>query len=209
MNCVSNFSYDMKELFVKKGVLKVYEKDKPIFYKDDEGNKVYLIDSGSIKIVNYSEDGKELIFAIFQDGDIFGEMSVFDKKPRSACAIPLKPSRVYELNGKYFIDFLMAKPEMLLHIIKIFSMRVRELNEFLEDAIFANLTSRILNKLIKLSRFKGVDKGGYYELKNDFTQHELAGIVGCTRENLNRELKNLKEKGFIDYDKHTIKIFVK
>ena len=209
MNCVSNFSYDMKELFIKKGVLKIYEEDMPIFYKDDEGNKVYLIENGTVKIVNYSEDGKELIFAIFQEGDIFGEMSVFDKKPRSACAIPMKTSKIYELNGKYFIDFLVEKPDMLLHIIKIFSSRIRELNDFLEDTIFANLTSRVLNKLIKLSRLKGVDKGSYYELKFDFTQVELAGIVGCTRENLNRELKHLKDKGFIDYSKNILKIFVK
>ncbi|MCX7990678.1 MAG: Crp/Fnr family transcriptional regulator [Proteobacteria bacterium] len=209
MNCVTNFSYDMKELFVKKGTLKTYEKDMPIFYKDDEGNKVYLIDSGTIKIVNYSEDGKELIFAIFQEGDIFGEMSVFDKKSRSACAIPMKTSRVYELDGSIFIDFLRQKPDMLLHIIKIFSNRIRELNDFLEDTIFSNLTSRVLNKLIKLSRIKGVDRGSFFELKADFTQGDLAGFIGCTRENLNRELKHLKDKGFIDYDKHSIKVFIK
>ncbi len=209
MNCESNFSYDMKELFFKKGVLKSYEKDVPIFYREDEGNSVYLISKGTVKIVNYSEEGKELIFAIFQEGDIFGEMSVFDKKPRSACAIPMTTSKVYELDGKCFISFLRERPDMLLQIVKIFSIRIRELNDFVQDTIFANLTSRVLNKLIKLSKLKGIDRGSYYQLKIDFTQGDLAAFVGCTRENLNRELKHLKDKGFIDYDKSDIKIFIK
>lgn len=209
MDCSSNFSFDIKELFVKKGTLKTYEKDMPIFYKDDEGDKVYFVNTGAIKIVNYSEEGKELILSIFQTGDIFGEMTVFDKKKRSACAVPIKTSTVYELSGKYFIEFLKEKPDMLLHIIKIFCLRIRELNDFIEDTIFSNLSSRILNRLIKLSRKSGIDRGSYFEIRNNYTQGDLAGFVGCTRENLNKEMKILKDTGFIDYDKCSIKVFIK
>ncbi len=204
-----NFTLEMKDLFKQKGILKVYEKDRPVFYKDDSGNKVYLIETGIVKVVNYSEEGKELILAIFQEGDIFGEMSVFDKIGRSACAVPVKTSKIYELEGRYFIDFLKQKPDMLLHIIKIFSLRIRELNDFIEDTIFSNLSSRILNRLIKLSKVSGIQKGNYMEIRNDFTQGDLAGFIGCTRENLNKELKLLKDKGFIDYDKSTIRIFIR
>ncbi len=206
---MKNFTLEIRELFNDKGMVKIYERERPIFYKDDESDKVYLIESGIVKIVNYSEEGKELILAIFQEGDIFGEMSAFDKRGRSACAIPVKTSRIYELPGRHFIDFLKQKPELLLHIVKILSLRIRELNDFIEDTVFSNLSSRILNRLIKLSKVSGIQKGNYFEIRNDFTQGDLAGFIGCTRENLNKELKILKEKGFIDYDKHSIRVIIR
>lgn len=197
---------DLKPLFTK-GKLKTFERDEFVFYKDDEGDAVYLIESGIVKIINYSEDGRELVFAILHEGDIFGEMSVFDKKPRSACAVTVTNAKIYELEGRIFLSYLKEKPDILLEIIKVLSERLRNTNVFVEDTVFLNLSSRILNRLMKIAEHCGVNRGNYIEIPHSFSQKELAGLVGCSRENLNKELKVLKEAGVIDYDKHSLKIF--
>lgn len=198
---------ELKELFKKKGALKKYLKDEFVFYKGDEGDKVYLSESGIIKIQNFSEEGKELIFAIFREGDMFGEMAVLDKKPRSACAMALQNSSIYEMDGRYFLGFLREKPDVLLNIIRILSDRVRSVNDFAEDTVFLNLPNRIFNRLLKIAATCGINKDEYVEIPHNFPQKELAGLVGCTRENLNKELKFLKDSGIIDYDKDGIRIY--
>lgn len=207
MNSLKTFLKDLKPFFSLKGRLKSYEKEECIFYKDDPGDKVYLIEAGIVKIINYSEDGKELVFAILHEDDIFGEMSVIDQKPRSACAITVSHSRIYELESRFFINYLKENPELLLEIIKILSERIRDTNNFAEDTVFLNLSNRILNRLIKISEHCGINRGNFIEIPHSFSQKELAGLVGCSRENLNKELKILKDAGVIDYDKNGIKIF--
>ncbi|GAB4437432.1 MAG: Crp/Fnr family transcriptional regulator [bacterium] len=207
MESLKTFLNGLKPLFVSKGRLKAFDNEECIFYKDDPGDKVYLIEKGIVKIINYSEDGKELVFAILHDGDIFGEMSVFDKKPRSACAITVGSSKIYELESRLFLNYLKENPDMLLEIIKILSERIRDTNNFAEDTVFLNLSNRILNRLVKISEHCGINRGSYIEIPHSFSQKELAAIVGCSRENLNKELKILKDAGIIDYDKSGIKIF--
>jgi CRP/FNR family cyclic AMP-dependent transcriptional regulator len=199
--------HDLSNLFKKEGILRKFSKDEFVFYKGDEGNKVYFVEEGIVKIVNLSEDGKELIFAILHDGGMFGEMSILDQKPRSACAMVLKNSSIYEMDGTHFITFLKAKPDILLKIIKILSERVRDVNDFAEDTVFLNLSHRIFNRLLKVAKVSGIDNGKYIEIPLNFSQKELAGLVGCTRENLNKELKFLKDSGVIDYDKDKIRIY--
>jgi len=207
METFKTFIKDLKPLFVSKGRLKTYEKEECIFYKDDPGDKVYLIANGIVKIINYSEDGKELVFAILHEGDIFGEMSVLDQKPRSACALTVSGVKVYELDGRTFISHLKAMPELLIDIIKILSERIRDTNNFAEDTVFLSLSNRILNRLLKIAEHCGVNKGNYIEIPHSFSQKELASIVGCSRENLNKELKILKDAGVIDYDKNGVRIY--
>lgn len=207
METFKTFVKDLKPLFVAKGRIKSYEKDECVFYKDDPGDKVYLIASGIVKIINYSEDGRELVFAILHEGDIFGEMSVIDQKPRSACALTVCETKLYELDGKVFLGHLKNNPELLIDIIKILSERIRDTNNFAEDTVFLSLSNRILNRMLKIAEHCGVNKGSYLEISHSFSQKELASIVGCSRENLNKELKILKDAGVIDYDKNGFKIF--
>lgn len=208
MEKINTFLKDLKPLFVSNGRLRSYEKEEYVFYKDDPGDRVYLIENGIVKIINYSECGKELVFSVLHDGDIFGEMSVLDQKPRSACALAVSKIKVYELEGKTFINHLKQNPALLLDMIRILSERLRDTNTFVEDTVFLNLSSRILNRLLKISEHCGVNKGNYIEISHNFSQKELAGLVGCTRENLSKELKLLKDAGIIDYDsKSGIKIY--
>ncbi len=201
------FLKDLKPLFREKGRLKNFEEEETIFYKDDPGDRLYLIEEGIVKIINFSEDGRELVLAIMHKDDIFGEMSVIDQKPRSACAITVTKTKLCELDGKVFMNFLKGNPEILVNIIKVLSERLRDTNNFAEDTVFLNLSHRILNRLRKISEHCGVNRGDYIEIPHGFSQKELSALVGCSRENLNKELKVLKDAGVIDYDKHSIKIF--
>lgn len=206
MENLALFIKDLKPVFISKGKFKTYAPDECIFYKEDEGDKVYLVESGVVKIVNYSEEGKELVFAIMHAGDIFGEMSVIDQEPRSACALAVTPVKTYELEGRHFLTHLKENPEILIKMIQLLSKRIRDTNDFTEDTVFLNLSNRILNRLLKIATTCGVIHGNYIEIPHSFSQKELAGLVGCSRENLNKELKILKEAGILDYDKSGIKI---
>ena len=64
-------------------IVKKFLKDQIILLEDEDGDTLFIIDNGKVKVTSFSEHGKEVIFSIMYDGDFFGDMSLLDGKPRA------------------------------------------------------------------------------------------------------------------------------
>lgn len=111
--------------------------DAMIFRQDDPGDRLYLIRAGRVKIVRYDPDGAELRLATMNPGDVFGELSVVDGKPRSATAVAMEPVEGVTLTTDRFVDFLKARPEAALRMMRLLITRLRQTDDALQDATFA------------------------------------------------------------------------
>ena len=171
------------------------KKGEVLFRKGDEGHILYIIRKGSIKIVLPSELGDEVVLAIFSEGDFFGELALLDEMPRSADAVTLEPSEVFALNRSDFIAFLHDNEEAMQAILSHLSMRLRKTDDFLEDTCFLNVSTRFAKKLVELAQTYGSREGDVIQIDLRLTQKDLAGMIGATRESINKELSVLREKG--------------
>jgi len=177
-----------------------------LFRKGDEGTAFYMIIRGGIKIVRTSRDGKEIILALLSNGDFFGEMALLDGLPRSADAVAIEPTQLYILNRKDFLSFMMHNENVLQSIIASLSLRLRRTDDFLEDACFMNISSRLAKKLVELAETRGYKEGDTAHIELHLTQKQLAGMIGATRESINKALRVLREKGLASVSEDTIRI---
>jgi len=184
------------------------KKGEALFRKGDEGTSLYIVKTGSVKIVLPSEMGDEVAAAILSEGDFFGEMSLLDGMPRSADVVALESSELLALNQRDFLAFLRGNEGAIQAILSYLSMRLRRTDELLEDAYFLNISTRFARRLVELAQRHGRRKmeGEPIEIDLRLTQKDLASIVGTTRESINKELRVLREKGLVTTEGNTLQI---
>jgi CRP/FNR family cyclic AMP-dependent transcriptional regulator len=176
-----------------------------LFRKGDEGTAIYLILQGRIKI-SISRRMDTVTLAILGPGEFLGEMALLDGLPRSADAIALEDSYLYVLNRKDFLSFLVNNEKAIHAVLSALSMRLRKTDDLLAEMCFLNLSIRLAHKLVDLAELQAPDEKnpGEYALK--ISQQELANILGVTRESVNKELKQLRDKGVVSTARNCIHI---
>lgn len=184
---------------VKKGVA--------FFHQGTEGTALYIIKKGSVKIVLPSSRGDEVILAIFSEGDFFGEMALLDWMPRSADAVALESCELLILSRVDFLAFLKNNENAIQHILCSLSMRLRKTDDILEDTCVLKISARFAKKLVKLAETHGQQKEDFILIDLDLTQSDFAGMIGATRESINKELRLLREKGLISTTGRKIQIY--
>ena len=184
------------------------KKGETLFRKGDEGNALYIVRSGSIRIVLPSESGEEVSPAILSEGDFFGEMALLDGMSRSADAVALEASEVFALNRRDFFSFLLNNEKAIQSIFSFLSMRLRKTDDLLEDVCFLNISTRLAKRLIELAATYGRQKEGEDIVQIDLrlTQKDLASMVGVTRESINKEMRVLRERNLISTRENMIQI---
>lgn len=184
------------------------KKGETLFRKGDEGNSLYIVRSGSIRIVLPSESGEEVSPAILSEGDFFGEMALLDGMSRSADAVALEASEVFALNRRDFFSFLLNNEKAIQSIFSFLSMRLRKTDDLLEDVCFLNISTRLAKRLIELAATYGRQKEGEDIVQIDLrlTQKDLASMVGVTRESINKEMRVLRERNLISTRENMIQI---
>ena len=95
-----------------KMVAKHFENGNYIFLEDSEGEQCFFVLEGSVKVTRLSKDGREVILAMLNEGDFFGEMSLLDGESRSANVIALEKTKVLTLDRNDFIAVVHDYPQI-------------------------------------------------------------------------------------------------
>ena len=186
--------------FSKITIEKRFKKKDMIFLPGDKGDKVYLLKSGVVKISKYADNGKEIILGMVNPGEIFGEMSLFDKSPREHVAEALMDSYVCIVNRDDFTRHLQRNPEMSLQISKIIGLKFKKLGQKVEDLVFRNVYQRLAGMIIHLVDAYGYDKNGKTYIYVKLTHYDIASLIGSTRETTTACLNDFRRAGLIEFD---------
>ena len=162
-----------------------------IFREEDPPDEIYIVLSGRIAIVNKSIDGRESMVALMESGDLFGEMGLFDGKGRSAQARALEDSVVTCIPYQPVRSLYEETPIYLWQVIQMLAGRLRNMDEALADSVFLDVTGRTAKKLLELA-------GESEEFSLPITQEELAGMVGASRERVNKAIAAFVRLGWIE-----------
>jgi CRP/FNR family transcriptional regulator, cyclic AMP receptor protein len=162
-----------------------------IFGEGDEPGELFVVASGRIAIANKSIDGRESVVALMETGDLFGEMGLFDGLGRSAEARALESSIVASIPYAPIRELYEERPELLWRVVRMLAGRLRNMDEALADAVFLDVTGRTAKRLLELA-------GDKEEFVLPITQEELAGMVGASRERVNKAIASFVRLGWID-----------
>ena len=109
-----------------------------LFNQGDEGDAMYLIESGRIRISIQDHDKKDVTLAELAQGDFFGEMSIIDGRQRSADARVIEDSRLAILSRPAFLSFVRKKPDVALEMLGALTDRLRRTDELLRSRVSRN-----------------------------------------------------------------------
>ncbi len=170
----------------KEGVLgRLYKDGEVVVGEGMRSRTMYVVQSGKVKVVR-SYGGKEMELAILGEGDIFGEMSLFDASPRSATVVVVGEARILAIEHEGLLKRIKTDPTLAFRIIKQMSQRVRDLNSRLTSA--QKLIDEANNELLYL----GDNKGDNKVVSNKDQESKLSSILSNVSL-IRNELQNLKE----------------
>ncbi len=162
-----------------------------LFTENDEPTELYVVVSGRIAMVNRSIDGRESVVALMEPGDLFGEMPLFDGLNRSTDGRALETSEVIAIPYSPLKVLYDDQPDHLWRVVELFSTRLRAMDGVLADSVFLDVTGRTAKRLLEIA-------GDADDFSLPVTQEELAGMVGASRERVNKAIASFVRLGWIE-----------
>jgi CRP/FNR family transcriptional regulator, cyclic AMP receptor protein len=168
-----------------------------LFREGDPAEHLYLVVRGRMAIAIANPiDHRETVVALMDAGDLLGEMSMLDDGPRSAMARALEPTVVLSIPFTNVIEAFRAEPQLLWGVTRLLAQRLRVMDEALADSVFLDVTGRTAKRLLEMS-------DGSDEFTLPVTQEELAGMVGASRERVNKAIASFIRLGWLEQrDRH-------
>ena len=170
-----------------------------LFAEGDPPAALYVVESGRIAIVNRNFLGRESVVALMETGDLFGEMGLFDNRGRSAEARALERSAVTEVPYGPVRALYEADPRLLWRVVNLLTSRLRNTDQALADSVFLDVTGRTAKRLLEMA-------GDDDEFLLPVTQEELAGMVGASRERVNKAIASFVRLGWLDQVERSYRI---
>jgi CRP-like cAMP-binding protein len=166
-----------------------YPKDTMIFSESQPGKELYIIQRGSVKITKIVDDN-EVLLAVLKSGDIFGEMSLLEDKPRSASAIAYEDSDLLAVNIANFKRMVSTQPQMITKLTKLLSERIWFIYKQLANTQLKDTMGRLYDALsIQLEKLRIPISPGPYTF--DFGPKELINMVGLSQKDGNHAIREL------------------
>lgn len=171
-----------------------------LFGEGDPPEALYLVLSGRLAIALANPiDRRESVVALMESGDLFGEMGMLDNGPRSAMARALEPTTVLSIPYPGVLQMFEENPKLLWNVTRLLAQRMRVTDEALADSVFLDVTGRTAKRLLELA--DGTD-----EFTLPVTQEELAGMVGASRERVNKALAQFVRLGWVEQQERRYRI---
>ena len=178
------------------GVERSFPQGSNIVRQGEDGDALYTILSGSVRVAMLSAEGIEATLAILHSGDSFGELALLDGEPRGATVVALTACRTFVVTRDAFERWLREHRSVSGALLRALSQRLRRTDALLADFSFVGLPARLARRLLDLCEAQSSDmSGGVLTVK--ITQADLATMLGVSRESVNKELRQLAKDGLL------------
>jgi CRP-like cAMP-binding protein len=176
-----------------------YEPGQVIFSRGDDGTELHVVTKGRVRLSVLTADGRELSFAHAETPTIFGELAVFDGRPRSADATAVNMVETLILSKAAFQRLLSTRPAVGEAAVRFLAARLRDADEQLEAIALHPIEARLARFFLAAARQKDPDgKAERLSLALPISQSELALLVGASRPKVNAALQMLESEGAIE-----------
>jgi CRP/FNR family transcriptional regulator, cyclic AMP receptor protein len=177
-----------------------------LFNEGEVGDRLYVILEGKVKLTRAAPDGRENLLSVLGPSEMFGELSLFDPRPRTATATALTDVQLAGLGHDDLRPWLTGRPEVALHLLRALAQRLRRTNDVMADLVFTDVPGRVAKQLLDLAERFGQPTEAGLHVHHDLTQEELAQLVGASRETVNKALADFAGRGWLRIEARAVVI---
>ncbi|WP_346876421.1 Crp/Fnr family transcriptional regulator [Clostridium sp. UBA5712] len=179
-----------------------YDKGEIIAHEEEECSTIGLILEGTIELQRIYPSGKYIVLNKLTLGDVFGEAIIFSKQENyPATVIALNQCSILYLDKVDMLELFSREKRILENFLELLSNKVLMLNSKIKNISFKNIRHRVINYILEAMKLQ---KNSTIKLKE--SKESIAAALGIPRPSLSRELINLRDMGYIDFDRSNIKI---
>jgi len=159
-----------------------------------EGDYVYFVLTGSVKVVVSGDGGRDAILGLLGRGAVFGEMAMFGARPRSASVVAAEPSDLVLIPVGEFRRLMQENFELAWRVMCLLADRLREADRKIESLALRDVHSRVEELLREMAR--PCEEGSFVATR--ITKQDIARMVGASREMVSRVMRDLSRDGIVE-----------
>jgi CRP-like cAMP-binding protein len=167
------------------------------FGPDDRSERLFLLQSGRVRIFRTIPDGREFTLAVVESGTVFGEMALTGQRLEGAYAQAMTPSQVSTMLRADLERLVLEKPEVGLRIMQLLSERLRRQETRLGDVGMKDVRARLASIIVLLVENEGVRTGTGYRIPSHYTHERLGTMIGANRVAVTRAFGQLQNVGAV------------
>ncbi len=181
---------------------RLYEKGEFIYFMNDPSNKIYFLEQGRVKIGSYSEDGREVIKAFLQPGEIFGEMALIGDHGRTDFAMAIEDQTcICMMTISDVKNLMLDNVNFSLRVTSHLGSRLMKAERKIESLLFKDARLRIIEFLEEMARDYGTPDGERTVIEDFYTHQEIANLTGTSRQTVTTILNELRNDELIDFER--------
>jgi CRP/FNR family cyclic AMP-dependent transcriptional regulator len=184
-----------------RGQIRRFPRNAVVISEGEEGNVLYIILSGHVKVYSSNSQGKEVVLDTYGPGEYVGEMAL-DAGARSASVITVEPCACAVVTRSALAESVVQNPTFAVNLISELIRRLRTATENVKRLALMDVYGRVAHLLLSLT----TERDGKGMVKERLSQREIANRVGASREMVNRVVKSLSAGGYISVSKGRITV---
>lgn len=196
-NIFSDLTYDDIKDIEKITQLTTSQKLQPIYIEGSLAKNIYIIKTGKVKISKFLPDGKEITLTILGQGDIFGELSLFDDI-NNHTAEGLENTDLCTMKKEDFENLLKTKPDLHFKVTKLIGFRLRSVENKIQEVLFKDIKSRLASLFLNLLKKYSKNTTDGIEVNLNLSHEEIGKLIATNRQTVTQKLNEMKNEGLID-----------
>jgi len=174
-----------------------------VMFPGQVGDSVHFVISGHVKIVAHGVGGKQTVLGLRGPGEILGEMSIVDQRPRGSAVVAVDTVETFVVAAGRFRAELERSPDLAIMVMEFLVGRLRDSDIKRAEYLSLDSTGRIAARIVELAERFGVGEGTV-TITLPMTQAEVAGWAGASVESASRALATLRKLGWIETERRRI-----
>ncbi len=188
-------------LIAQHSIRRKYQSDVTILSQWEPGETFYVIEQGTVRICSPLPDGSQVFLALLAAGDTVGEMSLIDKKGRSADVVTLEPTKLISINRAAFDHLMTNGSTFPRNLMRILARRLRLANVRIQAKCTLDVQGMVAFQINEFADLYGEPESeGKILIPIRLTQGDIADLVGASRERVNQAMVFFRSKGYINVD---------
>lgn len=175
-----------------------FDKGDTIFSEGEIFDKLFIINSGSMKVYKYTKDGKEQILYILKEGEFLGDLNLLKKDTFSFSATALENINICIIHKDDFDTLMNSNPNISIKVLEYAHDRITSLENLVQTLTTKDVEVRLATLLLNLSKTFGVKTTKGIEITLSLTREDMANFIGVTRETISRKLSHFQNENIIE-----------
>ncbi len=204
INLFEGMPKEKMDMLAGKLKMQNFGKNEIIYFASEPSLSIFLLKAGKVKLSRISEEGKEIITAILNPGEIFGELALSGASAREDNATAIDDAVICTISKNSLEEILLENPKLNLKITKLIGLKLQRVERDLETLVFKDSNQRIIGFLSKYAEQFGKKIGTEIFVKSSFTHQDIANLTATSRQTVSTLFNHLKSKGIIDFSRNKI-----